>query len=278
MARDNGGGTGLTYTSLLLGLSIIAAAILSFRLAGPEGPTRHTMVYLGISIFSIIASTFMLFIDYNYNNQQSDTARAFFFWDNNPIRILGQNKTIALFVWIMIAIMVIASSGALGKSVIPISNPYEAGTPLTTAELSLHSTGENVLNVGFFPMFEEFVVFMFESSIILLFMLFLGKTIGKTLSFFIGLLPAVITGALLFTLAHGVSYGADQQAYVAAFTYSVIVMTANFLTGVFASPFIHFLHNTSIVVFGYAIALSIGGMAPNMTFYLKNKLGKKVIS
>jgi len=272
MASENGGKKGLIFTSIFLALSVIATAVMALRFAGEGQPTRHTIVYFAVSAFSMVASAFMLFIDYNYNNKGSETARAYFFWDESPVRILGINKGVGAFIWIAVAVLVIASSGVLGKSVIPIQNPYDFGSPLNQASLNQHSTFQNVVNVGFFPMFEEVPILLFVSSIMLLFMLALSKPLGRITAFIIGLLPSVIAGAFLFTFAHGVSYGADQAAYVAAFVYSVVVMLANLLTGMFMSPLIHFLHNTSIVVFGYAIALSLSGVAPNALFILKKKI------
>lgn len=252
-----------TLSLFLFAISIITLIALEpgFGITN-DNQDRVNKIYLGIATLAALLSLAALVLDKFYNKEDDDddedNVRSFFFYDNSKYRILGgKNIALAIGVWILITILILSAAGALGSSVIPITNIYSEGA--STDMLANHAWWENIYNYAFKACLEDFAIFALEASIIFIVGLLLRKAfkIGKTASYAIGLLIALPVGAAIFLNAHSVAYGADQGAYAAAFTYMIIVMAANFLTGLFLSPVVHLLHNASVITFSLSIALTL---------------------
>lgn len=269
---------------LLVLLGTFLLAMIGYRYASGVLSDRYTIVYGIMYIAFFFIGTSILIWDYfGKVKEENPIGETFFFWENNSSRVFSQLIPVQLGLWILITIMVVLIAVGTGKTLIPVSfqdaNPYGEGL-LSADVLAFHSVGENLLYVGVYPSFgEEFGIFVMVSIIVFLLGKLWAVPLGKgAKSFLVLTFDAVIgslVGAWIFTLAHGVSYGQNVQAYVSAFLFEFSMQFFNQTGGIFLSWLPHLVHN-SLFTLGLTTAFSIGGVVALSYFipiYIKKNSG-----
>lgn len=268
----------IAWTIGILLLHLVLLVFLGFQYTA-ENITNVTffIVYIVLGVISFVFTATSAF--YNIFDRKHDTlaekglASALYVSDTtsaNPAQLstrflsnLVVKFTVVAALVLLTAIFILAPGAA--RSAVPVYNPYTSEA-LSQSVLEEHPLLLNMFNIAAYPgLFEEGPIFFLVNTIVMVItfgvaLLFRNPGLRTNVAvFLIAVIIAVPSGAALFTVAHNAAYDLDTQAKVSAFTFEILVQTANQLTGSFISWIVHAVHN-ALVVFKTQTAFAVGGV------------------